>query len=46
MLPASAWIMLAFGALVLYGGLGACLWIAIKKRRKRPGPNEEKDGGG
>ena len=27
----SAWIMLAFGCAVLYGGLTVCLWIAWKK---------------
>jgi len=29
----SAWVMLVFGAVVLYGGLGICLAIAIKKSR-------------
>ncbi len=33
-MPISAIIMLIFGCLVLYGGLGWCLWIA--QRRKKP----------
>ncbi len=28
----SAWIMFAFGCLVLYGGLGACLYVAWRRR--------------
>jgi hypothetical protein len=31
-MPLSAWIMLAFGCLVLYGGLAVCLRIAARKR--------------
>ncbi|MCP4545048.1 MAG: MetS family NSS transporter small subunit [bacterium] len=31
-MPTSAWIMLIFGCLVLYGGLGICLRIATRKR--------------
>ncbi len=31
-MPLSAWIMLGFGCLVLYGGLGACLFIAYRRR--------------
>lgn len=31
----SAWIMFGFGCLVLYGGLGACLFIALRKRGER-----------
>ena len=34
-MPLSAWLMLIFGALVLYGGLGWCLYIAIRNRNKR-----------
>lgn len=30
----SAWIMLIFGGLVLYGGLALCITIAIRKRNK------------
>jgi len=32
-MPLSAWIMLAFGCLVLYGGLALCLFIAARGRR-------------
>ena len=31
-MPFSAWIMLVFGCLVLYGGLAWCVMIAIRKR--------------
>ncbi len=31
-MPISAWIMLAFGCLVLYGGLAWCLMIARRDR--------------
>ena len=34
-MPLSAWIMLAFGCLVLYGGLGFCLWVAWRHRGGR-----------
>ncbi|MFC1568898.1 MetS family NSS transporter small subunit [bacterium] len=30
----SAWIMFAFGCLVLYGGLSICIWIAVKHHKK------------
>jgi len=33
-MPVSAWIMLVFGCLVLYGGLGICLFIAMRKRKR------------
>jgi hypothetical protein len=29
-MPLSGWIMLIFGCLVLYGGLGVCIYIARK----------------
>jgi hypothetical protein len=32
--PFSAWMMLVFGCLVLYGGLGICLTIARRNRQK------------
>ena len=32
-MPVSAWIMLAFGCIVLYGGLILCLWIARRHRK-------------
>lgn len=32
-MPVSAWIMFAFGCLVLYGGLAFCIGIAIKKQK-------------
>ncbi len=31
----SAWIMLAFGCLVLYGGLAICIAIARRNSRKK-----------
>jgi len=34
-MPLSAWLMLAFGCLVLYGGLALLLRIAWKGARKR-----------
>jgi hypothetical protein len=30
-MPVSAWIMFVFGSVVLYGGLGICIYIAFKK---------------
>ena len=33
-MPASAWIMLIFGCLVIYGGFFCCLKIALTKRKK------------
>ncbi len=29
-MPLSAWIMFSFGCLVLFGGLGICIYIANK----------------
>jgi len=44
-MPLSAWIMLAFGSLVLYGGLAVCIGIAIAKRERTPAPlPEDADG--
>ena len=41
-MPLSAWIMLAFGCIVLYGGLGFCLWVAWRNRDRRENdPSEE-----
>ncbi len=31
-MPVSAWIMLAFGCVVLYGGLALCISIARRNR--------------
>jgi len=31
-MPLSAWLMMTFGCLVLYGGLTVCLVIALKNR--------------
>jgi hypothetical protein len=31
-MPASAIIMLIFTSLVLFGGIGVCLYIALKKK--------------
>ena len=36
-MPLSAWLMLAFGCTILYGGLALCLSIAIKNRKNRNG---------
>ncbi|MBN1360664.1 MAG: MetS family NSS transporter small subunit [Sedimentisphaerales bacterium] len=33
-MPLSAWIMFVFGCTVLYGGLGYCIALAIRKRNK------------
>jgi len=41
-MPVSAWIMLGFGCLVLYGGLGFCLLLAWRKGRERAA----REGGG
>ena len=30
-MPVSAWIMFTLGILVLYGGLGICIYIALKE---------------
>jgi len=32
-MPVSAWIMLVFGSLLLYGGLLVCLFIAAGSRK-------------
>ncbi len=32
-MPLSAWLMLVFGCLVLYGGLAVCLAIAARGRK-------------
>jgi hypothetical protein len=44
-MPAGAWIMLVFGAAVLYGGLAVCLRIAWKaekaKRESASQPSSE-----
>ncbi|MFO7891820.1 MAG: MetS family NSS transporter small subunit [bacterium] len=36
-MPVSAWLMLIFGCVVIYGGLGYCLYIA---RRNKNNSNE------
>ena len=33
-MPVSAWIMLVFGCIVLYGGLGICITIARRGKKK------------
>ncbi|MBC8205454.1 MAG: MetS family NSS transporter small subunit [FCB group bacterium] len=33
-MPLSAWIMLIFGAAVLYGGLAWCITIAARKKKR------------
>ncbi len=33
-MPLSAWLMLIFGCLVLYGGLAVCLFIASRARKE------------
>jgi hypothetical protein len=30
----SAWVMLVFGCVIIYGGLGVCLWIAMRHRER------------
>lgn len=34
-MPISAWLMLAFGCLVLYGGLAFCIGIAMRNRNPK-----------
>ncbi len=34
-MPISAWIMFAFGCLVLYGGLALCIGIAVFKQKHK-----------
>lgn len=34
-MPFSAWLMLAFGCVVLYGGLGYCIYIARRNSPKK-----------
>ena len=34
-MPISAWIMLIFGCVVLYGGFAWCLKIALKNKGKK-----------
>ncbi|MFC1764924.1 MetS family NSS transporter small subunit [Planctomycetota bacterium] len=34
-MPLSAWLMLLFGGLVLYGGLAVCIGIALRHHRNR-----------
>lgn len=36
-MPASAWIMTIVIGLVLYGGLGWCIRIAVRRERERSG---------
>lgn len=36
-MPFTAWIMLTFGCLVLYGGLAICLFVALRNRKKSSG---------
>jgi len=36
-MPASAWIMAIVIGLVLYGGLGWCIRIAVKREREQRG---------
>ncbi len=33
----SAWVMLVLGVVVIYGGLGLFLWVALRKRGTSPG---------
>ncbi len=35
-MPISAWMMLIFGCLVLFGGLALCLRIAMRGGRRGP----------
>ncbi|NQT35155.1 MetS family NSS transporter small subunit [bacterium] len=34
-MPVSAWIMLVFGCVVLYGGFLWCLRIALRSKREK-----------
>ena len=36
-MPVSAWIMAIVIGLILYGGLGWCIRIAVRKERERRG---------
>lgn len=36
-MPMSAWVMAIVIGVVLYGGLGLCIWIAVKKEREQKG---------
>ncbi len=40
-MPLSAWLMLVFGSLIVYGGLGVCLLIAFKGGRNDSGEGDE-----
>jgi hypothetical protein len=46
-MPLGAWVMLLFGCVVLYGGLAACLVIAVRatKAKRAAGIGEEEEGG-
>ncbi len=39
-MPISAWIMLGFGCLVLYGGLGVCILIAVSGKSAAPADSD------
>ena len=39
-MPVSAWLMLVFGVVVLYGGFAACVVLAV---RSRPSPEVDAD---
>ncbi len=43
MLPSSAIAMLIFGCTIFYGGLGWCIWIAIKKSKEKEEDEEGKE---
>ncbi len=34
-MPLSAWIMLVFGMLILYGGLALCIGIAMRSSKQK-----------
>ena len=40
-MPLSAWLMMIFGCLVLYGGLGWCLSIAWRHSQDRKAAAQE-----
>lgn len=42
-MPLLAWLMMIFGAVVLYGGLAICLSIACRKSQQATFPADEGD---
>jgi len=38
-MPLSAWLMLVFGCVVIYGGLILCIAIAVRNSKKSKSPD-------